>query len=491
MRWCPLFFLLACTPDVQLASSDVRLDGAVAAADPDSTHPRLCVSEAGRVYVVWTDDRDGVPAIWLNRSEDGGTTWLDAPVRVNRGPAAAVAPDLACATARDGDTLLDDLVYVAWEDARDGELENRNVYLVGSEDSGASWWAEDRRMSEDPNGRAMHLGPRVVAGNDEVYVAWFDGGAGAFDVMVAGSHTRGAEFNAPVRVDGDEPGAAYSAWPDLTTDGRGHATVVWEDSRDGASDIYAASTSNGGFSFGPAVRLDVGATVGGEMDAPGSANSFRPRVASRGPSLFAVWHDERNGEARDVYVNWSLDWGETWQVQALRVDGDAPGFTDSLNPAVAVVERETDGARFNAQIVWQDARVAGFDVYHRGLGAGELSATEARLDTDGAGFGNSLDAAIAVDGELVVAAWEDRRDDPGAGYNEIYYAYSVDGGRSWAPQELRLDSLERGTSYKVDLQLSVVGGAIHAVWVDGRNGTADVYFHRLLPGEQAEFLRLP
>jgi hypothetical protein len=470
-----MLLLLGCDGQNDLlGSTDVRIDGAPAGdGDPESEDPRMCVTEDGEIHVVWVDDRDGTPAVWFNTSTNGGDSWLRPPIRVNRGGGAAFAPDLSCSNA---------VVHVVWEDDRDGELENHNIFYNRSGDGGMTWNEVDRRLTEDVDGESMSLGPDLVAMGDDVYVAWFDSMNGAYDIYFTASHDRGQTWSAPLRLDSDDPGEAYSAWPRIAVDSAQHVYVAWEDSRSGMSDIYAAASSTGGASFWPEVRIDGG-------DALGEHDSFSPRLsADENGSVYVVWHDTRNGAERDIYLNWSINHGQNWATDAVRVDSDAAGFFDSLNPDVLVV----DGTTY---VAWQDGRSGGYDTFVRQAESGVFYEAEQRVDTDSAGRGNSLHPQVVRNGDTVVVIWEDRRDDDGAeGYNDVYYNYSLDAGTTWSSRDLRVDSIAAGTSYAVDIQPALYRDpetdevALYAVWTDGRRGTADIFFQSLPVGEEAGFV---
>jgi hypothetical protein len=476
--------LAACAggPSVDWESSDLRIDGSAAGDRFDSDGVRMCRSDTGDVFVAWQDARDGTSAIWLQHSPDGGQRWRRDPVRVNRGSAAATLPDLACAGAT---------VHVVWQDIRDGQLENKNIYYNRSLDGGTTWSERDVRLSDDPDGRAMSLTPRIVRAGSEVHVAWSDARNGAYDIYVATSTDQGQTFGAPVRVDSDAPGSAFSAFPQIVADGDGAVLVVWEDARAGLSDIYAAASTNSGASFFSDIRLDGG-------DDAGSANSFRPRLAMSGSLAFVVWQDERNGTNRDIYFNRSSNGGLAWLGTARLVESDGRGAADSTNPTVAL-------SGSVAHVVWQDKRNGGFDIYYRSFIQDEPRAlsveregrepadAELRLDLgDRPGTANSLDAVIAVDGDDVAVVWEERRFDgtsgrgEALGFNEIYYNFSRDDGMTWERTDLRLDSFCQGRKYANDLQVALAGGAVLASWVDGRRGSADILFSRLPLGEQGD-----
>lgn len=462
-----LVLVLACNGKSDpLQSTDIRIDAAGEGDSIDSSDVRMCINSEGQVFVVWSDDRTGVPAIWLNRSLDAGRTWMSVPVRVSGNDAPAIAPDLAC---------LGNMVHVVWEDQRDGVLDNHNIYYARSADRGATWSSDQILLETDEDGQTMSHGPRVVAAGDEVHVAWFDSGAGSYDIYVASSKTRGTSFAEPVRVDDDAPGSSYSSWPRIDADGEGHVYVAWEDSRDGLSDIYFALSEDSGASYGENVRLDGG-------DTEGSANSFSPQLSVEGEVIYVVWHDTRNGDNADILYNFSEDYGVTWPASARRLDSDEKGAADSTWPALVV----HGGV---AHVAWQDDRNGGYDIFYRSMDHGLPEADEVRLDKDGEGFGNSLQPRIAVGESGMVVAWEDRRDDDeDAGYNDLYYNWSTDGGLTWDGEDRRLDAFEPGTKYAVDLDIAMYGGEVLGTWVDGRNGTADIYFQYVTLGESASYV---
>jgi hypothetical protein len=476
-------------------SSDERIDGAGAGDTVDSLGVRMCVSENGNVYAVWYDDREGSYDVWFQTSRDGGESWQSLPVQVNHGLGEASNPDIACV----GNT-----VFVVWEDTRDGELENKNIYFSRSDSAGTRWLEQDIRIDLDEKGKFMSIGPRVVTAGDEVHLVWADAVNGAYDIYSASSANRGSAFSAPVRVDSDEAGSAFSAFPQIEADGAGNVIIAWEDARDSRNDIYAAVSNNAGVSYSPDVRLDGG-------DAPGSADSFSPRLAVDDGVAYVVWHDERNGAStRDIYMNWSADGGTTWQTEAAQVESDGPGAGDSTYPSVTVV----DGT---AHIVWQDRRSGGFDIYYRSFtdGVARTIADEDRNDLDAdpvegngelrldrsiprssnaAGWSNSLNARIASSQEKLAVAWEDRRwdgidlenptqADP-QGFDDLYYNYSLDLGDNWSAEDLRIDSYPRGQKFVADMSVGIIGDTIAAIWLDGRRGNMDVMFSAIDLGDE-------
>jgi hypothetical protein len=457
---------------------DVQIDGYDNRESPgqdsvDSIDVNSCVTADGRVYVVWSDDREGPSDVWLNSSADGGLTWLVAPIRVKQGRGNASGVNMTCSGSR---------VYVVWEDDRDGETGYENIYMNFSVDGGVNWEEDDIAIDNDPDGFAISLGPQVSLWNGRVYVVWYDQVEGAPDVYVATSTNGGKRFDEPVRVSGnredDGAGEAWSGNPVMAVSSEGVAQVVWEDTRNGRQDIFSAVRGDGAVEFEAQKRIDIG-------DERGSAYSFAPRLGSDGEHAYVVWHDGRGRANRDIYMNYSSDGGSTWLGAAVRVETDTPGLNESLNPDLHVVGDV-------AHVVWQDNRDNGYDIYYRAITAGDVESgdSEERLDTtDSKGAGNSVEPRITVLDDVVAVLWRDLRADPEKGYNDLYYNF-IDFSEeepAWG-DDLRVDSIGEGSSYTEDHTPHLYDGELLTTWADGRSGTLDVFFSRVLLGQSIDTL---
>jgi hypothetical protein len=171
-------------------------------------------------------------------------------------------------------------------------------------------------------------------------------------------------------------------------------------------------------------------------------------------------------------MNYSADFGQSWLDQPVRVDSDAAGMFDSLNPVVV-------GTDSGAGIAWQDDRTGGNDIYYRFTADGGASwaSDEIRLDTDAAGSAQSINPVIVGDGKRVAVGWMDYRDDAkDEGVNDLYYNYSGDYGATWANSDIRLNSSAPGITYAEDLTLAYNDKDLVTTWADGRSGRARVYF---------------
>ncbi len=420
----------------------------------------MCVNGLGHVFVAWIDDRNGTDDLWFNRSEDRGDSWLVSDVKVDRGELSSVFdPEIACD---------DRYVWLVWEDDRDGELDNHQIYLARSGDFGQSFTTEIV-VDDDVDGENMSLRPQIAVDGDRVHVAWYDSRHGAYDILVATSDDSGTTFEPPVRVDADDAGETYSALPSIAAED-GSVYVAWEDSRNGANDIYVACSNDGGRSFGGETRVDT-------ADSPGLSQSFDPIVAVDSGSAHIVWHDEAgsNAHADDIFVTYG---GCGAWTPAARVNSGKAGFFESTAPTMQV-------SGTTAHIAWTDARNSGLDVYYREVRAGAPVGEDVRLDMgDPEGFSNSLEPKLAYNGasDEIIVAWRDGRGDTEYNYDDLYYNHAP-AGTPFSSQDLRIDTIGSGESYKTDLQIAIFGRDLLAAWSDGRNGTADVYFHRIPIGE--------
>ena len=439
----------------------------------DVSSPRICASGTN-VYSVWHDSRRaGRSQVFFNAGRSGGELW-GADQQLSDDPEGlesfAEHPSIACA----GDSI-----YVVWEDDRDSQFGNRNIYFSYSDDAGRTW-QEDQRITSDPEGDWDALSPQIVVDYDPstspdrtIYIAWYDGRSGAYDIYFTRS-TNGYNFlSEELRLDTDVPGAAYSAHPRLASDGRGGLYVVWQDRRDGGNDVYSNRSQDGGYNWAASdVRLDGGVDVGAS-DAFGVQLTVDQEAAV--PAVYAAWHDDRNG-GKDIYFNYSLDAANTWQSAAIRLDTDVEGGSNSFYPALTAA----DG---RVLVAWHDDRDLGYDIYlRRSEDGGESFGPPMRLDTDLVGSAHSLGVRLARDGNRVVAAWSDFRlgsDLETSPQPDLWYRASDDGGMSWSEPELRVDDDPQSTAISDELQVAVSGPFAHFLWVDYRLGRGDLWFRSM------------
>ncbi len=455
--------------------ADLRIDhGDEFDPEPESSPPALCVS-GKYAYVAWHDDRAmGTNNVYLQVSQDGGSSWNPTDMRVNSNPDGewlAENPGLACD---------EQAVYVVWEDDRDGVLKNKAIYFNASYDAGGSWFGEDLNLTVDDAGDWNSLAPQITLGGADLYVSWYDGRDGAYDIYFNYSADWGSTWMGEgARVDTDDRGAAYSAKPRMAVDGVGGVHVIWEDLRNGNNDIfYNKSADFGAHWADPDTRVDQDEERTDEgLVASAPAESFGAAVAAESEGLVAVaWHDLRNGELSDIYVAISQSGGTSF-MEPLRLDAlSGPGVSDSLYPDVVVVNGEV-------LVAFRDDRQNdGFDVFFtRSEDAGLTFSDEVAVDTDG-GTAHSVEPQMLAETNGTVAiAWTDLGNPANGDWEDILLNVSTDGGASWLEEELRVDDDESHTARSAGMQMELQEGELFFAWVDYRMGLGDIFFRSMEP----------
>ena len=453
---------------------DTQVDSGGAATVAE---PRMCV-DGSTVYAVWQDDRRGRNQVFFRAGRGGGAAW-DAELQLSgdpEGTSVAENPAIACA----GDS-----VYVVWEDDRDSDLGHRSIYLRYSDDGGRTW-ENDQLVTSDPDGDWDALGPVIVVDYDasvspdrKIAIAWYDNRQGAYDIYFTRSDNGYNFLPQEVRLDTDEPGSAYSAYPVLGTDGFGGIYVAWLDSRWGGNDVYFNHSTDWGYNWSAEdVRLDVG-VQGGVAESFG--HTLTVDQHSLQPAIYVAWHDDRNG-GKDIFVNSSLDAGWSWQEEPTRMENDAPGASDAFYPSVTAW-----GGR--VVVAWQDNRNVGNDIYVRGSSnGGQTWGAEVRIDRGGdLGATHSLTPLLDSEGDRVVASYLEHRpiDTAPEGQPDLYLQISEDGGDIWLGDDLRVDDDSPATGISEDQQMVLAGPFVYLLWVDYRSGDADLWF-RAMPSAPTE-----
>jgi len=280
-----------------MQSGEARVD--VGAEDAHSGKPRMATDGAGGVFVAWEDRRGGTTDIYLNRSTDWGQTWASPDTRIDldegAAPADSFVNDLAVEAGR---------LYVVWSDRRNGEFQD--AYIAVSADSGATFSPPLRLDVGDGPGVSNSLYPVVRASGLDVWVVFRDARLGNYDVLLQHSADGGVTFLAePVRLDHDTTNA-HTLDPVLLLDvpptdpaappptpPAPTLAVAWPDLRDGYDDLYYVASLDGGATWAADdTRIDA--------DQAGTAISESLQAALSDGVLYFLWLDWRFGEA-DVF----------------------------------------------------------------------------------------------------------------------------------------------------------------------------------------------
>lgn len=208
-----------------------------------AVQPQVAVSAKGEVYVVF--GRNG--SFYCAASLDEGRTFK-RPVLVGSLAKAALGmrrgPRIA-ATERG--------VVVSAISHADG-----NVVAWFSPDQGATWSAAARINSVT---NAAREGLHAMAGDSKgtVHAAWLDLRNGKTELWGASSPDGGRTWGANHLIYKSPDGhICECCHPSLAVDGRGRLWVMWRNWLEGARDMYASMSEDGGRTFSPARKLGSG-----------------------------------------------------------------------------------------------------------------------------------------------------------------------------------------------------------------------------------------
>ena len=325
--------------------------------------------------------------------------------------------------------------------------------------------ARDARLNTDAAGAELSQTPAICCDGNHVYVAWSDRRAGGLDIRFNRSLDWGKSWlPTDVRLDTDLVGAAGSTAPAICCGGN-NVYVCWHDERNGFGDIYFNVSRNAGTTFAPGdTRLDT-SSIGG-------SRSRRPQICCAGDSIYVVWEDNRS-TGWDIYFNRSFDGGATWLASDVRINTDAAGAANARAPQIQCVGT-------TVFVAWMDDRDGGNDLrFSRSLDRGATwSATDVRLNTGMPPGGDVASFSLKASGNVVAVVWSDAR----AGPADIYVNRSANQGATWFLSDVQVNEGTPGGNHSHGVELCMFADQLYVVWADDRNGLDDIYFNRSLDG---------
>ena len=490
-------------------ASDLKLEADTSVNEAGA--PQLMV-EGNLIYVTWADWRNGLRDVYFQASVDAGATWLGADVRINTnaaGDSNSTTPTLAS---------LGEYVYVVFADDR---YALTDIYLNFSTDAGQNWLSRDVRLDTKLPNISASTNPCVALNGHNLYVLWqddidldtyqdfrFQWGQYRWVPTVGASDTR-LNTNTVASSSSNNVRIAASG---------NYLYAVWEDWRAGSGDIYLNFSEDGGVTWrANDIRVD---------HAPNNFNAVCPEIACVGKTVYVVWEDSR-GTTADVYFNVSHDHGATWSAVDRQLDSDVTATWDARTPIITADgsyvyvswsdyrmpaqvhvwsnaspnggiswqgEKQVDmgaagSSAFsgqmccfgkNAWIVWQDTRNSLGDIYcnktnDAGMSWGasdvQLFASLSPLLCRGSA------PSIANDGQLLIVAWQDNRNDLTTFTTDIFMRYTLVGISAGAANwysDVRLDTSDGSLNSSYDPRVACSGQSVYVVWSDLRNATTGV-----------------
>lgn len=408
------------------------------------------------VYGAWLDNRnnpDGTEKIndvFFNYSWNNGTSWQTEDIKIGQN-----AYDASDGTSIGNKIKLsssENYVYALWLDQREG---SGKLYLNHSLDYGKTWAESPVLIHESMT--TQRFFPNLRSYQENVFAVWQDFRTGSGRIYFNTSEDNGNTWQAnDILLDqGYE-----SKNPDMNSYSN-QVYVVWEQSNGEYSDIYFNGyDSSVKKPLGTPTRVDTG-------DAAYTHGSRNPKVAGIANYVFVVWEEERDG-GNNVYFNYSNNFGTTWNTP-IRLNTPP-------DPAVSKIS-DIRIARYASSIyvVWREARAGDpkrYNVYmnySRNLGV-TWQENDIRINQNTEGEANCASCYLAAKGSIVSVVWGDYRN----GSADVYCNISLNYGRTWNPQDIRLDTTDTlGANTSLPYYpLIASDDKVHFFWLETKDADA-------------------
>ena len=199
----------------------------------DAFEPEIAVDQNGAINIAWEDTAPGANSIMFSRSTDEGKTF-STPLQVSKGTAVASEAHIASDSAG--------RLSVVWVQGNEDE---KQAYYARSTDGGQTF--SDPITLSNTEGASISK-PVVTTFQNTVYVAYQNEVRRDMQVYLVKSEDAGASFSNPVQVSNadNNKGRAHSAA--MVVDSKGVLHIVWIDASIVGDDeglLFYSNTSNG------------------------------------------------------------------------------------------------------------------------------------------------------------------------------------------------------------------------------------------------------
>jgi len=312
--------------------------------------------------------------------------------------------------------------------------------------SNAQWQPDARLTNDSSTSFTSYNNSRCIAAKeDTVHVIWEDSRDGAPEIYYKRSTDGGISWGADTRLTNN----SFTSWFPCVSVNGSNVHVVWFDDRDGNYEIYYKRSIDAGTSWGSDIRLTNDSFASG-----------RPTIFATDSVVHVAWGDTRNGDVREIYYKRSADGGNTWGADT-RITNDP---NDSRHASISA-------SGLYVHVLWIDLRDGNYEVYYKGSGDGGLTwGTDTRLTNTSTVSEYPL---LTASGSVVHVVWADGPVSP----SNIFYKHSTDNGITWQPDVQLTNS---STAISIAPSLTVFDSMVHLVWQDNRDGNNEIYYNQSL-----------
>ncbi len=244
--------------------------------------PSIAVDD-NSLYMMWEDDRFGFEELFFSTSPKNNIKFgKDMPVVEEAG--SQVLPSIA---------VLNGTVYVAMMNKKNWDIDFTEGHAV----NGIYKFDKPVRVNDDASGN-WHYAPSLAVDDEKnVCIAWLDARNGNYDIYFSHGIKENERWRLSknIRVN-DDPVNASQYTPSIAFD-NGNAYIAWYDDRNRDFDIFFSRgrLENNNWKFDNSIRVND----------EHKGDQMHPSIAARDGEIFAVWEDERDGTS-DIYFSKSI-----------------------------------------------------------------------------------------------------------------------------------------------------------------------------------------
>jgi len=342
----------------QWAANDVTISD----APGTETFHRIISDGAGGAILTWAylPGTPGSTDIYAQRVHSDGTVlWTVNGEEICMAAESQSNPELT----GDGSNGA----IITWSDSRQG-IGTSDIYAQKIHAEGTVQWTANG-VAVCKNTSSQEWPVIVSDGAGGAIIAWQDTRAENFDIYAQRVNADGealwTENGIPVCS-----AASDQQIPDIVSDGEGGAIIVWQDLRNGHSDIYAQRIS------APGEKLWE---PDGVAACPAAGEQYIPvAISDKAGGVIITWIDNRNDGQGDIYAQRLNASGQVlWNANGTAVC-TAPGYQEAPVPV-------SDGDQ-GAIIVWADKRNGEhYDIYAQRIDKNGYPGLFTDNDQDGIG----------------------------------------------------------------------------------------------------------
>ena len=406
--------------------------------------PALAMAPGGQFAVVWSDYRSDSlhPNVYAQRYDTAGQA-VGSNFRVNDSIWGKSFGSPKVAFDRQGNFL------VCWNDDRNG---NNDIYAQAFDPNGQRL-GPNFRVNDDA-GATGQVTPCVgFSPSLQYWVFWTDAREGRATIYGQRFDSGRAPIGPNFRVN-DDSFASQQRVPSIAANDAGQNITIWEDERNGNTDIYCQVADSLGNPLGVNQQANT--------DNVGADHFYSTAAIDAAGNSITAWTDGRSG--LDIYA------------QAFSANGSPSGNNFKVNED-AVWHWSPCAAKDSAGdyvIVFMDYRQGAYDIYGQRYNAqNQAVGANFRLNDDSAGTWHQYPSVGMSRFGRFVAAWMEERDG-GSIYGQVYDSAGNVVGTNFKAND------NTGSAYMGYPAVACdSAGNFVVAWEDGRAGNdVDIYAQR-------------